>query len=155
MGVLGHYIKDEALVYSGFDVGFFSLKRKNILLRSFTFMLNMLKAVVTCHQNKEAIHNKTTYKLSTATSVTSFIDTFFCSIIWTISPVGKHMTFYFQHKAKRTWLRLCLRDQHPNIYMCLQSHSPILTRVSCLQATEKPDTSSSEEKGLQLVPNFA
>lgn len=60
-----------------------------------SFMLKMLKCVVICHQNNEVIHKKTTYKLSTATSVTSFIDTFFCSIIWTISPVGKHMTFYF------------------------------------------------------------
>lgn len=87
----------------------FPLKRKNIILRSFTFMLNTLKGYVICHQNKAAIHNKTTYKLSTATPVTSFIDTFFCSIIWTISPVGKHMTFYFQHKAKCTCCAFSLR----------------------------------------------
>lgn len=84
----GHYIKGEAVLYSDSDAHFFSLKRKPILLSSFTFILNMLQHVI-CRQSKEATHNKTTYKLSTATSVTSFIDTFFCSIIWTISPVGK------------------------------------------------------------------
>lgn len=67
-------------------------------MKILTFTLNMLKGVVICHQNQEGNHNKTTYKLSTATPVTSFIDTFFCSIIWAISPVRKDRTFYFNTK---------------------------------------------------------
>lgn len=122
---------------------FFS-KKKDILLSSFTFILNMLQHVI-CHPSKEAIHTKTTYKLSTATSVTSFIDTFFCSIIWTISPVGKHMTFYFQHKAPHT---LCLFQRSTSQHLCVLcvtfSSSPYLQWLRSL-------TLPAQKRGLQLA----
>lgn len=106
-----------------------------------------------CHQNKAAIHNKTTYKLSTATSVTSFIDTFFCSIMWTISPVGKHMTFYFQHKAKCTCCASVYGSISQHLYVLVATFSN-----SCKSqfppAMEKPNTPSPEVKGLQLAPDF-
>lgn len=129
--IIFHYIKGEAERFNTQALmHFLFLKRKNIPPSSFTFMLSMFHHVI-CHQGKEAIHSKTTYKLSTATSVTSFIDTFFCSIIWRISPVGKHMTLYFQHKAQHT-LCLCFRAQHPNTCMCFMSHSPALPTVTSL-----------------------
>ena len=68
---------------------------------------------------------KPTYKLSTATSVTSFIDTFFCSIIWTISPVGKCTTFYFQRKAKCACCASFKRPPSQRL-LCLQSHRQLL-----------------------------
>lgn len=89
----------------------------------------MSKGFVTCHQNKEAIHNKATYKLSTATSVTSFIDTFFCSIIWTISPVEKCRTFYFSAKQNARAVLLFKSSVPPYSY----SHILQFLTVSYLQ----------------------
>lgn len=135
-GVFGPYIKGKALVYLGFGAGFFL---RNILLRIFTFALNMLEGVVICHPTQEENHNKTTYKLSTATPATSFIDTFFCSIIWAISPVGKDATFYFNAKQNDT-LCLCwsslyhntctLVQLYHNTCTCLQPRSAVLTAAA-------------------------
>lgn len=107
---------------------------------------------VMCHLNKEAIHNKTTYKLSTATSVTSFMDTFFCSIIWTISPVGKHMTFYFQHKPQHT-LSSVSEFNIPTL-ACASCHILQLFLQPLPSITKKPDTSSHKEKEPSACPNL-